>query len=165
MKSHQRLPMSTHKPTQRMYGEKGNIVGMKMYRFHIFSNFFQFDSPFSQRTHCNTAGREFNNPRQVGYATNKWSRWDQESHKYPDLEARLAFCAHMARAAKRRSTEVKLHKAVKIKTDVALRNSELAVHSTLVQSLDPLESHRVFHVEICSSYEKMWSESLQMERE
>ena len=60
---------------------------------------------------------------------------------------------------------MRLHNAYKIKTDVALRNSELAVHSTQVQSLDPLESHRVFHVEICSSYEKMWSESLQMERE
>ena len=75
------------------------------------------------------------------------------------------FAHEKARAAERRSTKVRLHKAYKIKTDVALRNSELAVHSTQVQSLDPLESLRVFHVEICSSYEKMWSESLQMERE
>ena len=121
--------------------------------------------PFSHRTYCSTAGREFKNPNRLDMR----QTCDHVGISNPTSITLLGQYSHFAhekaRAAERRSTRVRLHKAYKIKTDVALRNSELAVHSTQVQSLDPLESHRVFHVEICSSYEKMWSESLQMERE
>ena len=103
----------------------------------IFLSGYFVENPLSHRTYYSIAGREFKNPTTLDMRQTNDHVGIKNPTKYHALEARLAFCAHMSRAAERRNAKVKLRKANKIKTDKALRKSGKAVHSTLIQKLDP----------------------------
>ena len=119
MKPHQRLPMSRHKYTHKYIWEKRKSYVYENKSF--IRSFFLFIISFSHRTHRNTAGSEFKNPTTLDMRQTNDHVGIKNPTKYHALEARLAFCAHMSRAAERRNAKVELRKASKIKTDRALR--------------------------------------------